>query len=328
MKIIKKLRKRLQSINDRLPIWLQKLIHFVLSFYHFVILDFFKHDGLIYAAGLAFLAVLSTLPFLIMLGAVVGLVIYMTGGGEKVYIDKLLEGISDFAHDMLPYISDNLQRDLWNLVYHRAELGFLGFVIMILWASQLFRGFQITFGRVFSDLVEGGQPDKLIKVRGYWFSQLLFGAFILALGVGLLFLHLGLNVLSDSLMHMDPKLAHYFQHSFLFKSGMGGLFTVVGSILVFVLTIKMGTAKRIFLWPTILGGVVFYAAITISADVYSAYLSRAIPRLEPLYGSFTTAVVFLTWVYTLFVIFIVCAEFVKFIQIYFYSDWYKLEKTK
>lgn len=84
MKIIKKLRKRLQSINDRLPIWLQKLIHFVLSFYHFVILDFFKHDGLIYAAGLAFLAVLSTLPFLIMLGAVVGLVIYMTGGGEKV----------------------------------------------------------------------------------------------------------------------------------------------------------------------------------------------------------------------------------------------------
>ena len=320
-----KIRKLLKS---DFPKWLKHILGFIDGFYRLVLIDFFKHDGLIYAAGLSFLAVLSAMPFMVMLGAIVGLVIYLTGDGEKVYIDQLLESISKFAHDMIPYISDNIQQDLWSLVYHRTELGIIGFFVMILWSSQLFRGFQMTLARVFSNLREGGSPDRLVKARGYWFSQLLFGAFLLALGVGLLFLHLGLSVLADTLEHIDPKFTALLNKSFLFHEGMGSLFTIVGSILVFVLTLKICTVKRVFLGPTVLGGALFYLALNLSANIYGAYLGQALPRFEPLYGSFTTFVVFLTWVYTLFVIFILCAEFVKFIQIYFYTDWSQLEHSK
>lgn len=296
--------------------YFQATINFSKAFYDHVIVSFFRHDGLIYASGLSFMALFSVVPLLIVVGSIIGFVLYSSNSGQADLIHKSLDSIVQFAYDLAPYASESIKNALWRLIKSRNEMGVVGGIILIVAASQFFRGLEITMGRVFSAISERDQDP--LRIRNYWLSKLMFGAFVLILIVGLMVLHIVLELSEKVLKDLLPGVYTYF-HGNIFGNSSVSISTFLGTLLLFFVTLKMSSNKKLSFFSILSGSVLYYVLVVSLGQVYQSYVAHSLPKMQLLYGSFSAMFIFLTWIYCLFTLFILCAEFVKFIQLYFYK---------
>jgi YihY family inner membrane protein len=236
---------------------------------------FRANQGLLLAGAVAYYALLSIVPLLILIVIALSHVIDQTEllGTLGLYLDWLIPGQSGI-----------IITELAHFLEHRGVVGWLLLGTLLFFSSLAFTVLENAMSVIFHHRVA-------IRRRHFLTSALLPYCYILFLGAGLLIM----TLVSGTLQAMAQQRVGFFGHSWslgrlsnmlLYLLGVGGEILVLTSI---YLVMPVG---RLSLRHALLGGVTATVLWEITRHVLVWYFST-LSQVGVVYGSLTTAIVVL-----------------------------------
>ena len=233
-----------------------------------------KHDARDMAASIAYFSFLSIFPFLVAVVAAGSA--FLDVADIQSRLDRLL---SDEFPESGSFINDNVQA----LVDYRGAAGVASVAVLLWSASKMFGAVSRGINRAFD--VEDTQPFYLDKLRNLAITLgvcvLLFAVAALSTSLEVIS-QLGLGALSQA----SPRLSSVMSHA-------GGL----ASILVVVSLIYKLVPVHRPRWRSVFPGA-FLAAFLfeLGKTGFVLYIEQ-VSNLEAIYGSLTSVIVLLVWLY-------------------------------
>ena len=240
-----------------------------------VLKGFKKNQGLLLAGAVAYYALLSIVPLLIL--SVIALSHWVDQGELLVTIGRYLEWL-------MPGQSKAIVGELANFLAHRDVIGWVLLVTMLFFSSLAFTVLENAMSVIFLHRIAK-------RKRRYWISVLLPYAYILSLGFGLLVV----TLVSASLQAIGENSIHLLGYEFSLSGVSGVLLYLLGLAgEIFVLTsVYMVMPVGRLSWQHALGGGVTAALLwEITRHILVWYFST-LSQVNVVYGSLTTAIVVL-----------------------------------
>ena len=240
-----------------------------------VLKAFKKNQGLLLAGAVAYYALLSIVPLLIL--SVIAL-------SHWVDQAELLHTIGRYLEWLMPGQSKAISGELANFLEHREVVGWVLLGTMLFFSSLAFTVLENAMSVIFLHRIA-------IRKRRYWISVLLPYAYILSLGFGLLVV----TLVSASLQGMGENSVHVLGRDFSLSGVSGILLYLLGLAgEIFVLTsVYMVMPVGRLSWQHALGGGVTAALLwEITRHILVWYFST-LSQVNVVYGSLTTAIVVL-----------------------------------
>ena len=241
-----------------------------------VIALFRRHRCDIVAAGIAYFALLSLIPFLIVGASVVGFVLAGKAGNTDPY--TLIAGqVTSF----LPFLEGELASRLRELVEARRVTGLVGLPTLLATSTLFFGAIERAVGAIFR---RGRRP------RRFWKRQTLAVAFVPAMLLLLGLAHYGRLVVQAFAAALPGKVPEVG----------GDLISALASILVLgtgfaVMVVWFGSRKLRFRHVAVGSGL--FCALWMAAEAaFRAYLEM-VTTFSLIYGSLSTLMVMVLWVY-------------------------------
>jgi membrane protein len=237
-----------------------------------VLKAFRANQGLLLAGAVAYYALLSIVPLLIL--CVIAL-------SHVVDESELLQTLGLYLEWLLPGQSKSIIQELANFLDHRDVIGWVLLVTMLFFSSLAFTVLENAMSVVFYHRV-------LIRRRHFLVSALLPYCYILFLGAGLLLM----TLVSGSLEVFGQERIGFFGHSWslgrlsgllLYLLGVGGEILVLTSI---YLVMPVG---RLSWRHALLGGVTAAVLWEITRHILVWYFAT-LSQVGVVYGSLTTAI--------------------------------------
>jgi membrane protein len=243
-----------------------------------------NHDVAQRAAGVSYYAVLSIFPLLLGLIALFGF--FLPSGDLE---NQLLK----FVSDNLPGATDILRQNIENVVKLRGTVGGISIIVLFWGASAMFSSISLAINRAWD--ISFHRPFFIRKA-----SEL-----AMALGTGILFLlSLGASTVLSILRGLFNLPA-----SRLMTLGVGSRLAAFLLILaVFLLLYKFIPNTKTYwryIWP---GALLAALAFEIARTLFIFYLENY-ANYQLIYGSISSIIVLLVWIYLSAFIIIVGAEF-------------------
>jgi membrane protein len=233
---------------------------------------FRANQGLLLAGAVAYYALLSIVPLLILIVIALS---HMTNQAE------LLETVSRYLEWLVPGQSKAVVRELANFLAHRDVMGPVLLVTMLFFSSLAFTVLENAMSIIFHHRVA-------IRRRRFVISALLPYCYILLLGVGLLLATLVAGVLQA----IGAERIYFLGHSW----SLGGVSSVLLYLLglageIFVLTsiYLVMPVGRLSLRHALLGGVTATVLWEITRHILVWYFAT-LSQVSLVYGSLTTAI--------------------------------------
>jgi membrane protein len=271
--------------------------------------DYARDHGPMYAGALAFYAILSLIPLIILFASVSGFAI---AGGDDSAIDASLRDVMVQLRKIIPYIEPRLEDDLRMVIKNRRSLGAVGFFVLLISASEVFRAVEFGLARIYARLDYEVPTDEKASPRNYLKSKLWFGAFVTAAVMAFIAFRLFRGALfqlatvmkADWLVRMleDPS-----------ASTLGTIATSIGVVIGFVVMLKVFVHHKVHTRYALIGGVLFSALFQLAHAVYDIYLER-ITNIGAMYGSFATLIIIVLWIYFSASLLLMCCHITKTIQ--------------
>jgi membrane protein len=312
---------RVSAMHTRVVPWLEQaaktwherlqrhpLFGEVYEFVDGVFVDYARNHGPMYAGALAFYAFLSLIPLLVLLASVWGFVLF---SNDTAALNQSLQTVLNDARKLLPYLQPEVLTDLQAIVEHRRSLGVIGFVALMLAASEVFRGMEFALARVFARLQHARPDVGATKPRSYFKSKLVFGAFATSAALVLLLLRVLWSLARSFLSRIDsllPWLSKLEQ-----SSGASMVLTTVLMVIAFMALIHTFAARAVGWRYSAAGGALFAVAFHGAHAGYDVYLTR-IRDMHAMYGSFAAVFILLLWMYFCATLLLLCCEVVKWLQ--------------
>ncbi len=237
--------------------------------------SFIRNQGLLLAGAVAYYALLSVVPLLIL--AVIGLSHFVDQG-------LLLETLSRYLEWLMPGQSQAVVRELFAFVTHRDVLGWVLLGTMLFFSSLAFTVLEKAMSVIFLHRVT-------VRRRHFLVSALLPYCYIVCLSLGLLVVTLvsgGLTTLSEESLAVLGR-----------EWSLGGLSRVLLYLLGFIGEVFLLTSVYMVMpvgrltWRHALpGGVTAAVLWEITRHVLAWYFST-LSQVSVVYGSLTTAIVVL-----------------------------------
>ncbi|CAE6812478.1 YihY/virulence factor BrkB family protein [Paraburkholderia domus] len=245
---------------------------------------FRANQGMLLAGAVAYYALLSIVPLLILIVIVLS---------HVVDPHLLLDTLARLLRWLVPGQADALVHELANFLAHRAAIGWVLLVTMFFFSSLAFTVLENAMSVIFVHRVA-------IRRRHFMLSALLPYCYILCLGVGLLivtFVSTGLQAVGAQGVEL---FGHHvslqgFSRTLLYLLGLAGEIFVLTSI---YLVMPVG---RPVLRHALFGGVTAALLWEITRHVLVWYFAT-LSQVSVVYGSLTTAIVILfslEWLATL-----------------------------
>lgn len=240
-----------------------------------VLKAFRANQGLLLAGAVAYYALLSIVPLLILI------VIALSHVIEEA---ELLLTLGRYLEWLIPGQSRAIVGELSNFLAHRGVIGWVLLGTMLFFSSLAFTVLENAMSVIFVHRVA-------IRRRHFMMSALLPYTYILCLGLGLLLV----TLVSGSLQAIGQERIDFLGHSWslsgvsgflLYMLGLGGEIFVLTSV---YLVMPVG---RLSLRHALLGGVTAALLWEISRHVLVWYFST-LSQVSVVYGSLTTAIVVL-----------------------------------
>ncbi len=263
---------------------------------------FVRDDCHIMAAAISFYAVLSLIPFMLLMMSIAGYVLEYVGQ-DYANQEELFAHLAEYVKAVVPFTSEDFIRQLRSITLNREAYGLTGLVILFITAGLVFRSLELAFARVF----------KTDRHRSLLVHQLLFVAFIL--GIGLLFLgvHYLSAVGSSMASGRDQSFAASFEQALAKYALLRVVVTLLTGTLVFVVLLKYFSRQRVRLRASVFGGLLFACLWMIAGKVFGYYLQH-LARFSLLYGSLATPAVIVVWIFYSSCILLLCTEFACVLQ--------------
>lgn len=254
-------------------------------------------DCLRYSAATSYYAILSFLPFLILTLSALGFVLVALGSGYESN-EEFLDTILETTHTIVPFMTiEDLGDRVRELIAAREAFGIVGAVILVLTSSLVFGALEAALNRIFD--VKNG--------RNVVISKLLFLGFVAAVGVFIVISHYILTF-ADSFITAaggKPLMEYVYSNPFT-----GVAVTYVGIAAVFGILVRYFCPARIPLSYLAGGATLFFFLWELAKQGFSLYL-HYVARFSALYGSLSTLMVFVIWIFYTVNIFLFSAVFVK-----------------
>jgi len=236
---------------------------------------FKANQGLLLAGAVAYYALLSIVPLLIL---------FVIGLSHWIDQAELLKTLGRYLEWLVPGQSRAIVAELKNFVEHRDVIGWVLGVTMIFFSSLAFTVLENAMSVIFVHRVA-------IRRRHFAISALLPYFYILLLGLGLLLV----TLVSGSLQAMGQESVEFLGHVWslggisgvlLYLLGVGGEVFVLTSV---YLVMPVG---RLSLRHALVGGITATVLWEITRHVLVWYFAT-LSQVSVVYGSLTTAIVVL-----------------------------------
>lgn len=263
---------------------------------------FVRDDGLIMAAAISFYAILSLIPFMLLLMSIAGFILNSLGE-DYASRQELFAQMATYIRAVMPFVDEDFMARLRGLVSLRGTYGITGIVALLVTSGLVFRTLELAFARIF----------KTRRRRSVVTSQLLFMLFLLALGL-LIMLVQYLGVITGSLFSardtgLGDRLDQILSEYALLRLAA----TLLIGTLVFLVLLKYFTKERIRLKYLLLGGLVFSLAWMLAVRLFAYYLQN-VARFSLLYGSLATLAIVVVWIFYSACVLLLCAELTSVLQ--------------
>ena len=236
---------------------------------------FRANQGLLLAGAVAYYALLSIVPLLIL--AVIAL-------SHLIDERELLGTIGRYLEWLMPGQSAAIVSELAHFLDNRGDVGWLLLVTMIFFSSLAFTVLENAMSVIFVHRV-------VARKRRFVFSALLPYCYILSLGVGLLLM----TLVSGSLQAVGKESVELFGREWSLH-GLSGLLLYLlgfaGEIFVLTSVYLVMPAGRLDWRHALLGGVTAAVLWEITRHVLVWYFAT-LSQVSVVYGSLTTAIVVL-----------------------------------
>jgi membrane protein len=236
---------------------------------------FKANQGLLLAGAVAYYALLSIIPMLILI--VMGLSYFV----PEV---ELVEATTRYLEWIAPGQGKALGEELLKFLAHREVLGWVLFITMLFFSSLAFTVLENSMSVIFVHRVA-------VKRRRYIISALMPYGYILSLTVGVLLV----TLVTVGLEAMGERSVVLFGHTW----GLGGLSAALlyllgfaGEILVITSIYMVMPVGRISWRRALLGGVTAALLWELTRHLLLWYFTT-LSRVGEVYGSFTTSIVVL-----------------------------------
>jgi YihY family inner membrane protein len=277
------------------------VVHGVLSTLVQTFRAFAQDDAHILAAALAFYAILSMIPFVLLLFSVAGYLIeHMAQRATDGH--ALFHDLAEYIRAVVPFVTDDVVERLRAIALRREALGLTGLGILVMTSWLVFRTLEMTFYRVF----------KAERRRSLVASQLLHLLFMLGVGLVFLLVHLT-GVLAPLGSGRSESLAALFDRALGQFAGLRIAATLFVGTLVFVVLVKYFSHERVRFRAAAVGGGLFALLWMLASLMFGAYLKH-IARFSLLYGSLASLAVIVVWFFYAAVVLLWCAEFTNVLQ--------------
>jgi YihY family inner membrane protein len=240
-----------------------------------VLKAFKKNQGLLLAGAVAYYALLSVVPLLILAAIALSHVIDR---------QELLGTLGRYLEWLIPGQSKAMVAELRNFLDHRDVIGWLLLVTMLFFSSLAFTVLENAMSVIFLHRI-------LVKKRKYIVSAVLPYAYILCLGFGLLVV----TLVSGTLQAMGQESIEFIGYTWSLK-GVSGvllyLLGLVGEIFVLSSVYMVMPVGRLSWRHALIGGATAALLWEITRHVLVWYFNT-LSQVSVVYGSLTTAIVVL-----------------------------------
>ena len=236
---------------------------------------FKANQGLLLAGAVAYYALLSIVPLLILIVIVLSHVIDQR---------ELLQTLSRYLEWLLPSQSKAIVGELANFTQHRDVVGWLLLITMLFFSSLAFTVLENAMSVIFTHRVA-------IRRRHFLVSALMPYCYILFLGLGLLLV----TLVSGVLQVVGQETVEFLGRSWSLHGISGLLLYLIGLMgEIFILTsiYFVMPVGRLSLSHALMGGVTAAILWEITRHALFWYLST-LSQVAVVYGSLTTAIVVL-----------------------------------
>jgi membrane protein len=240
-----------------------------------VLKGFKANQGLLLAGAVAYYALLSVVPLLILTVIALSHVIDQA---------ELLQTLGRYLEWLVPGQSGAIVAELGNFMAHRHVIGWLLLATMLFFSSLAFTVLENAMSVIFLHRIA-------IRKRRYIVSVLLPYCYILSLGFGLLIV----TLVAGSLQAMGEESVHFLGYEWSLKGASGVLLYLLGlagEIFVLTSVYMVMPVGRLSLRHALLGGVTAALLWEITRHLLVWYFST-LSQVNVVYGSLTTAIVVL-----------------------------------
>lgn len=271
--------------------------------------DYARDHGPMYAGALAFYAVLSLIPLIILFASVSG---FALAGGDDAAIDASLREVMLQLRKIIPYIEPRLEDDLRMVIKNRRSLGAVGFFVLLISASEVFRAVEFALARIYARLDHEVPTDEKASPRNYLKSKLWFGAFVTAAVLAFIAFRLFRGALLQvaTATKMDWLVRTLEDPN---APTLGVIVTSIGVVIGFVVMLKVFVHHKVHTRYALIGGVLFSALFQLAHAIYDIYLER-ITNIGAIYGSFATLIIIVLWIYFSASLLLMCCHITKTVQ--------------
>jgi YihY family inner membrane protein len=240
-----------------------------------VLKAFRKNQGLLLAGAVAYYALLSVVPLLIL--AVIAL-------SQVIDQAELLSTLGRYLEWLVPGQSKAIVGELRNFLDHRQVVGWLLLVTMLFFSSLAFTVLENAMSVIFLHRIA-------IRKRRYVVSAVLPYAYIVCLGFGLLVV----TLVTGSLQAIGQESIDFLGHEWSLKGVSGVLLYLLGltgEIFVLSSVYMVMPVGRLSWRHALLGGATAALLWEVTRHVLGWYLAT-LSQVSVVYGSLTTAIVVL-----------------------------------
>jgi len=240
-----------------------------------VIKGFRANQGLLLAGAVAYYALLSIVPLLILMAIALSHVVDQSA---------LLEALGRYIGWLAPGQSDFIVGELENFLAHRELMGWVLLATMLFFSSLAFTVLENAMSVIFLHRVA-------IRRRHFMVSALLPYAYILCLGAGLILV----TLVSGSFAALGDESLEFFGYSWSLDGFSGVLLYLLGlggEIFVLTSVYMVMPVGKLRLRHALIGGITAALLWEVTRHVLVWYFGT-LSQVGLVYGSLTTAIVVL-----------------------------------
>jgi len=253
------------------------------------LVDFFRHDGPIFAGSIACFFMMSLVPFLLLIVSVFG---YLLGENREIH-DFLLKRLADF----FPRATHEISSEIGKIITYRG-IGFLTMGIYIYFSYQLYYSLERSVNIVFG-LKEKRPP--LVSV--------MLSLFVITLVIIFITVSFG----AASVIPLLDYLARFLPVPKIGEVTRVLIRSIVPVLLTFLIVSALYVVllqKKIRLRHALAGATFTAVFLEAAKHIFTLYAVTKVSQLGNIYGSLTTVVIFLLWIFYAACIFLIGFEVV------------------
>lgn len=236
------------------------------------------------AAALSFYTILSLLPILLVVIALIG---HYFGQSEE-----FLLKVSSLMDSVMPELKETFITNLRNWMSQKSAVGWVGVIFLFGAAHFLFTHLERTINRLMHSQVQ----------RHFLITRLLFVAWLIGM----------------TLLLAVPSMVHFFE-TLLRNWGLvknfnfilsGKIWFFVFSCFSFMMIVLIIPRKKTVFKHALLGGLIFAALLEGARHIFHFYIQHTLNRYNIIYGSLNTLILAAIWIFYFSNILLICVLWV------------------